>query len=104
MDYYTTENFPRLVWDRQNDPWRIYANAEGKCAAIPRDLSSGHLASAYGTIGYVVKQKQDAIRRFERACMDQSAKWLSACIADAPATWTKAHYAIARRALRSTLA
>lgn len=99
MMYYTTENFPRLVWDRQGYPWRIYANANGDCAAIPRDATSGHKPSAFGNLAHVARIKRQPLLEFERAGMNQSRNWLSACLADPPATWRPAHYAITRRIL-----
>ena len=54
-DYYNTDNFPVLI--AANGPWNIYANAAGKCAAIPTEQGSanGHLASHYGDLRHVKK-------------------------------------------------
>lgn len=97
MTHYTTDNYPRLVWARRDFPFRIYARADGACAAIPVDPTSGHIACHYGNLSHVTHVKQANIRSFERACMDQSRQWLESCIADPPASWSKAHFAIARR-------
>lgn len=54
-NYYNTDNFPVFV--AANGPWNIYANATGKCAAIPTEQgnANGHLASHFGDLRHVKK-------------------------------------------------
>lgn len=69
--YYHKNNFPRLIWDRQGDGWRIYADMAGHCAAIPREATSGRMACAFGVTSHIWERKKDgAIKRLAAQQLD----------------------------------
>ncbi len=53
MNYYSVSNFPHFICAHGN--WSIFANAKGKCAAIPtgRAARNGCKPSHFGTVEYV---------------------------------------------------
>ena len=56
---YNRQYYPRLVWCRPGSPWLICADANGKCAAIPRDSDSGYQATHFGELSHVRKLKRE---------------------------------------------
>ena len=64
--YYNQANFPRLVWSRPERNWDIYADAKGKCAAIP--TKPGALTTHFGDLRHVarIKREEAATRGFLR--------------------------------------
>ena len=59
---YNRTYYPRLVWARADSNWHIYADSQGRCAAIP--VKPGALASDFGDLAHVRDCKhRDAARR-----------------------------------------
>lgn len=55
MEYYSTQNFPNFVG--HHGAWDIYANHDGKCAAIPTDegKTNGNLPSQFGNLSHAMR-------------------------------------------------
>jgi hypothetical protein len=51
FSFYNRRSFPTHIAD--SGPWMICRNAEGYCAAIPRDPDNGHLPSHFGDMAHV---------------------------------------------------
>ena len=65
---YNRSNYPRLVWDRRDSNWGIYAAPSGRCAAIPWSTASGALPSHFGDLAYVARLKRsEGLRKLGRA-------------------------------------